>query len=212
MELPLTVWRGRRFRFVRDARFILFSPSSASHPRQPESCTVGRARVPYLVGQRLPRPCHFPARIQSFQAVATPFPGDSGCPQPLARSSHRQKRIAARQRESQRSAARPCTISCRSETSETIPFPGTDSIFSSGCGAISRRLRVTLSVSRRDPGDRNASVQKIDDRLGDLRRDGATGTNIEQRGNSGKNCTTWRIAVVEGVWCMRRPDLFRYAI
>src|SRR5271154_3940798 len=36
-----------------------------------------RAPVPYLVGSRLPSPYHFPARIQSFQAVAAPFPGDS---------------------------------------------------------------------------------------------------------------------------------------
>jgi hypothetical protein len=75
------------------------------------------------------------------------------------------------------SAARPYTTSCRFQAFETIPFPGADSIFSSGCGAISaisRRLRVALSVSRRDPGDRDASVQKIDDRLGDLRRDGAS--------------------------------------
>ena len=34
-------------------------------------------------------------------------------------------------------------------------------------------------LSRRDPDDRNASVQKIDDRLGGLLRDGDTGTNIE---------------------------------
>ena len=32
---------------------------------------------------------------------------------------------------------RACTISCRSDASETIPFPGADSIFSIGCGAIS---------------------------------------------------------------------------
>ncbi len=31
--------------------------------------------APYLVGTRLPRPYHFPARIQSFQAIAAPFPG-----------------------------------------------------------------------------------------------------------------------------------------
>src|SRR5271170_2301134 len=34
-------------------------------------------RVPDLVGSSLPSPYHFPARIQSFQAVAAPFPGDS---------------------------------------------------------------------------------------------------------------------------------------
>src|ERR1700733_14794323 len=36
-----------------------------------------RGRVPDLVGSRLPRPYQFPARIQSFQAVAAPFPGDA---------------------------------------------------------------------------------------------------------------------------------------
>ena len=41
-----------------------------------------------------------------------------------------------------------------------------DSIFSSRCGAISGRLRFGVSLSRRDPVDRIASVQKIDDRLG----------------------------------------------
>src|SRR5271154_1632279 len=35
-----------------------------------------RGRVPDLVGSRLPSPYHLPARIQSFQAVAVPFPGD----------------------------------------------------------------------------------------------------------------------------------------
>ena len=35
-----------------------------------------RGRVPHLVGSRLPRRYHFRARIQSFQAVAAPFPGD----------------------------------------------------------------------------------------------------------------------------------------
>jgi len=39
-----------------------------------------RTRVPDVVGSRLPRPYHFPARIQSFQAFAAPFPGDSGLP------------------------------------------------------------------------------------------------------------------------------------
>jgi hypothetical protein len=37
-------------------------------------------RVLHLVGSRLPRPYHFRARIQSFQAVAAPFPGDFGLP------------------------------------------------------------------------------------------------------------------------------------
>ena len=44
-----------------------------------------RGGVPDLVGSRLPRPYHFRARIQSFQAVAAPFPGNSVLPsRPLA--------------------------------------------------------------------------------------------------------------------------------
>jgi hypothetical protein len=82
-----------------------------------------------------------------------------------------------------RSAARPCTTSCGFEASETIPIPGTDSIFSSRCGAISGRLRFAVG---RDPSDRNASVQKIGDRLDDLRRDGGTRTKIERLRNFGK--------------------------
>jgi hypothetical protein len=59
------------------------------------------------------------------------------------------------------------TRCCGSEASEAIPFPGPDSIFSIRCGAISRRLPFCRrALSRRDPGDRNASVQKIDNRLG----------------------------------------------
>ena len=51
--------------------FATLSFSRLLSRRQP------RARVPDLVGSRPPRPYHFPARIQSFQAVAAPFPGDS---------------------------------------------------------------------------------------------------------------------------------------
>ena len=65
-----------------------------------------------------------------------------------------------------RSAACTGPRSCGSDASEALPFPGADSIFSSRCGAISGRLRFAVSLSRRDPGDRIASVQKIDDRLG----------------------------------------------
>ena len=57
--------------------------------------------------------------------------------------------LAARQPESRTVSARPCTISCRFEASEPIPFPGADSIFSSRCGAISGRLRF---AARRAPG------------------------------------------------------------
>ena len=39
-----------------------------------------RVCVPHLVGSRLPSPYHSRARIQSFQGVAAPFPGDSVLP------------------------------------------------------------------------------------------------------------------------------------
>jgi hypothetical protein len=74
----------------------------------------------------------------------------------------------------------PLTTSCGFEAA------GLDSIFSSRCGAISRRLLSAVSLSRRDPGDRNVSVQKIEDRLGGLRQDGGTRTNIERLRRSGK--------------------------
>src|SRR5271163_960508 len=47
-----------------------------------------------------------------------------------------------------RSAARPCTRCCGFEASETIPFPGADSIFSSRCGAISRRRNCQAALWR----------------------------------------------------------------
>ena len=42
--------------------------------------------------------------------------------------------------------------------------------FSRGCGAISNRLRLVLSLSRCDPADRNASFQKSTIGFGGLRR------------------------------------------
>jgi hypothetical protein len=47
-----------------------------------------------------------------------------------------------------RSAARARTTSCGFEATETIPFPGADSIFSSRCGAISGRLRFVVTPAR----------------------------------------------------------------
>jgi len=53
-----------------------------------------RARVPHLVGSTLARPYHFRARIESFQVVAAPFPGNSVLPSgPLAARSRRGKRL-----------------------------------------------------------------------------------------------------------------------
>ena len=45
--------------------------------------------------------------------------------------------------ESNRPAA-PCTRSSRFEASEPIPFPSPDSVLSTGCGAISERLRLAF--------------------------------------------------------------------
>ena len=63
-----------------------------------------------LVAPRLPRPYHFPARIQSFQAVAAPFPGDSVLPSdPLAPRSRRPNRLGSKvcSRPGPRGATRP---------------------------------------------------------------------------------------------------------
>jgi hypothetical protein len=49
-------------------------------------------------------------------------------------------------RRSPRSAARPNTRCSGLEASETIPFPGPDSIFSSRCGAISGQVRPSLTM------------------------------------------------------------------
>jgi hypothetical protein len=75
-------------------------------PEQPRPLSVGahgepRARVPHLVASRLPRHYHFRALIQSFQAVAEPFPGDSILrPGSLALRSQRPKRLGSKDRRS----------------------------------------------------------------------------------------------------------------
>src|SRR5271156_6328026 len=51
------------------------------------------APVPDLVGSRFPSPYHFRARIQSFQAVAAPFPGDSVLPSATKHETPRFKKI-----------------------------------------------------------------------------------------------------------------------
>src|SRR5271154_6096174 len=80
-------WRsedgGRRFQFCiepfQNVRrlFLQLSNFVILAAPEPEPLVVGGGRVPDLVGSRLPSPYHFRARIQSFQAVAAPFPGDS---------------------------------------------------------------------------------------------------------------------------------------
>jgi hypothetical protein len=58
------------------------SSAGAAHGRP-------RDRAPDVVGSRLPRPYHLRARIQSYQAVAAPFLGDSALPSsPLGPRSH----------------------------------------------------------------------------------------------------------------------------
>ena len=97
----------------------------------------------------LPSPCFFQFCIEPFQWLGRLFL--SLWPTPESLSFFR--RVSRR-----RSATRPCTRSSGFEASETLQFPGPDSIFSSRCGAISRQLRFAASLSRRDPHDRNASV------------------------------------------------------
>ena len=76
-----------------------WAPFSATSPKPKSGRSRGssagaahgrpRARAPDVVGSRLPRPYHFRARIQSYQAVAAPFPGDSALPSsPLGPRSH----------------------------------------------------------------------------------------------------------------------------
>src|SRR5271163_1786641 len=76
-------------------------PSGPSRRIRQRSCgsqpqrTVSRARVPDVVAPRLPRPYHSRARIQSFQAVAAPFPGEAALPAgPLSPRSRRATRRA----------------------------------------------------------------------------------------------------------------------
>ena len=67
-----------------------------SCPHQP------RSRVPDLVGSRLPSPYHFRARIQSFQGVAAPFPGDSVLPSASRAAIPGPKRLGSKDRRSAR--------------------------------------------------------------------------------------------------------------
>src|SRR5271168_4016165 len=76
-------WNGRRFQFcIRRFQSIrrLFLRLCHS-PGSPAGVAHGQPRaVPDLVGSGLASPYHFRARIQSFQTVAAPFPGDSVLP------------------------------------------------------------------------------------------------------------------------------------
>jgi hypothetical protein len=81
---------------------------------------------------------------------------------------------------------RPFTTSCGFAASEPLPFPGANSIFSTCCGAISRRLRFAVRPSRAAIPATETPLFKDRHRPGDLRRDGAVRTNIERLRNSGK--------------------------
>jgi hypothetical protein len=75
---------GRRFQFCVE-RFQIVRRLFLQRRNSRGSSAGGRARsprggIPDLVGSRLPGPYHFRARIQSFQAVAAPFPGNSALP------------------------------------------------------------------------------------------------------------------------------------
>ena len=70
-KISLPLLSERRVRRRRCGRFrneALLSVGARGRPR---------ARIPDVVAWRLPRPYHFRARIQSFQVVAAPFPGNS---------------------------------------------------------------------------------------------------------------------------------------
>ena len=82
---------SRNFKDLRGGKFRCRSPDGLLRARRPVSLTSGvavdsvRFRVPHLVGTRLPSHYHLRAGIQSFQALAAPFPSDSVCLQvPLA--------------------------------------------------------------------------------------------------------------------------------
>jgi len=68
-----------------------------------------------------------------FSSASSVFKVLGACFCPFATLSFSQ--LVSRSRT--RSAVRLCTISCRFEASQTLPFRGADSIFSSHCGAIS---------------------------------------------------------------------------
>jgi hypothetical protein len=93
-----------------------------------------RARVPYLVGPKLPTYYNFRAGIQSFQDVARHFPGVRRASQTTLSFSRPISRRGAR------SAARPFTISCGSEAPVILQFSRRDSIFSRRCAPFSGRL------------------------------------------------------------------------
>jgi hypothetical protein len=151
---------ARRIIFVAAAAPPLQS-SDRDRARRPPSPTVGSGRenagtaarrIPDIVGSRLPRPYHSRARIQSFQAVAAPFPGDSVLPSgPLAPRPRRAKRRAfGRPVEPARAKSRflPHFVGFQGFARRKISHPLATPISCSARSARLRRERRCLRPSR----------------------------------------------------------------
>jgi hypothetical protein len=152
-----------------------FSRSSAGH-------ALGEPAPAYTIscGPRFRAYYHFQARIQSFQDVAAPFPGDLVADSSRTASPRTTLPFSRRQPESLTVGARPCSTSCGSRLPSPYRFPARQ-CFQVVAAPFAGGLRCCRqALSRCDAGDRNASVQ-IDDRRGRRCR-----TNIEHRRNSGK--------------------------
>jgi hypothetical protein len=115
-----------------------------------------RAEIPsrFLDFSMLCRQENFPPAIfgasrpsMAMRAVSKQGAGLRSAPESFPRNPKTAPPFDSR---SARSAARPSTTSCGFEDSETIPFPGPDSIFSSRCGAISGQLRLSRGRFRNE--------------------------------------------------------------
>ncbi len=65
-------------------QFLSLSAAWRKGERQSAPAIARRVLAPDVVGRRLLRPYHFPARNQSFQAFAAPFPGRPTVPSRIA--------------------------------------------------------------------------------------------------------------------------------
>ena len=119
--------------------------------RQPESRTVSRARVPHLVVRGFRAHTISRRGFNPFKLFAAPFPGDSlSCHQPLAPATETPR--------SKRSTIRSAISDAGARTNiERLRSSGKESVERLGSNG---QLRFEV-LSRRDPGDRNASVQKL---------------------------------------------------
>jgi hypothetical protein len=123
------------------------------HRNRPETRTLSRAPVYHILWVRGSRHTTiFEPGFNLFKTLrANSRATRAGRPQTTLSFSRPISRIRARP------AAHPCTISCRSEAFEAIPFPRRDSIFSRRSApfpgrlalpAASRAARTALSFSR----------------------------------------------------------------